>query len=547
MKKILFIVMCLFPIFVVFVTKDVLLEVAAENNFVPMAKLCLFIGANANSKYYPLTAAVKNNYIKMADLLIKKGANINIEDKNIATPLEIAVTNDNTDMTKLLLKNGATAGNNSNKLLVTAVQNNNTNMFSLLLEKGVVIGNSGNRLLETAVNKDNIDIAYLLFKNGVSIGNNGKKLLATAVKNNSTYMIDLLLENGADLNIENEQGKTPLEIGIEKDNADMVKFLLQKGANPNIKNKEGKTPIESNNLKYECSDNEVRSELLAAGAEDTICTVWGKAETYINKHQFKSAVKVIKDNSELLGKIQGKLTDKIYAAKNEYLEKEVNKYISKHQFQSARKFVKDNSGNSTLLSQIDTAQNEYLETQINKYLADDNYTKARQFVKQNKKNLNKDNYDYWLFEIDLQHFTFIESVLEEVAPAAGRFYSGRYCYDFVYKLEYISTAFPREMYKNQYNMGIMATEYKGFHFDFAPFGAGAMSNKYRKDLQKATLNYTYKDGTVLCEAIDDSYAASICERLPGFKLLERGVGRYNVPFVKYIKTGLPVIAGSCYR
>lgn len=546
MKKIIFILMCLFPILVVFIAQDVLLEFAAKNNFIPMAKLCLFIGANANSKYYPLTAAVKNNYIKMADLLIKKGANINIEDKNIATPLEIAVTNDNTDMTKLLLKNGATAGNNSNKLLVTAVQqNNNTDMFSLLLEKGVVIGNSGNRLLETAVNKDNIDIAYLLFKNGVSIGNNGKKLLATAVKNNSTYMIDLLLENGADLNIENEQGKTPLEIGVEKDNADMVKFLLQKGANPNIKNKEGKTPIESNNLKYECSDNEVRSELLAAGAEDTICTVWGKAETYINKHQFKSAVKVIKDNSELLGKIQGKLTDKIYAAKNEYLEKEVNKYISKHQFQSARKFVKDNSGNSTLLSQIDTAQNEYLETQINKYLADDNYTKARQFVKQNKKNLNKDNYDYWLFEIDLQHFTFIESVLEEVAPAAGRFYSGRYCYDFVYKLEYISTAFPREMYKNQSGDG-MVTEYKGFVFVFAPFGISV----FHRENKFPVLIYTYEDGTVTCRSTND-YAKGICNRLPGFYFDTESVTQFDnhKPFkrTEYIKkTGLP-IPDSCYR
>ena len=445
MKKIIFILMCLFPVFVLFIANDILLEFAAKNNFIPMAKLCLFIGANANSKYYPLTAAVKNNYIKMADLLIKKGANINIEDKNIATPLEIAVTNDNTDMTKLLLKNGASASNNSNKLL------------------------------------------------------------ATAVKNNSTYMVDLLLENGADLNIENEQGKTPLEIAVEKDNADMVKFLLQKGANPNIKNKYGETPIWKNYLQYECADNEVRSELLAAGAEDTICIVWGKAETYVKKHQFKSALKVINDNSATLGKAKNKMLDKINNAQNKYIEEQINEYIDKNQFQS-----------------------------------------ARQFVKQNKKNLNKDNYDYWLFEIDLLHVSFIEQVLEEVAPYAGRFYSGRYCYDFVYKLEYISTVFPREMYKNQKNAGVMMTEYKGFVFTFMPFGTSVIANKYMKDLQNVSLSYTYKDGTIICESFNDSYTESICKKLHGFRFLERGVGVY-VPFVKYVKTGLPTPAGSCYR
>ena len=481
MKKIIFILMCLFPVFVVFIAKDVLLEFAAKNNFISMAKFCLSLGANVNSKYYPLNVAVDNNHIQMSDLLIKKGANLNTEDKNIATPLKIAVTNDNADIAELLLKNGATAGNNSNKLL------------------------------------------------------------ATAVKNNSTYMVDLLLENGADLNIENEQGKTPLEIAVEKDNANMVKFLLQNGAEPNIENKEGQFPLGANYLLHECSDNAVRIELLAAGAEDTICTVWGKAETYINKHQFKSAVKVIKDNSELLGKIQGKQTDKIYAAKNEYLEKEVNKYISKHQFQSARKAVKDNSGSSTLLAQIDNAQNKYIEGQINEYIDKHQFQSARQFVKQNKKNLNKDNYDYWLFEIDLQHVIFIEQVLEEVAPAAGRFYSGRYCDTNVYKLEQISAVFPRAMYKNQKYAGYIVTVYKDFLFIFGPGGVSAMSDKL-----SIGLVYTYKDGKVTCILFQGSYAVSIFKRMEGFRFTKNYIGSDNKPATEFVKTGLPT-TGSCYR
>lgn len=103
------------------------------------------------------------------------------------------------------------------------------------------------------------------------------------------------------------------------------------------------------------------------------------------------------------------------------------------------------------------------------------------------------------------------------------------------------------MYKNQSSSGVMFADYKGFVFTFMPFGTNAMPNKYRKDLQNAFLSYMYKDGTVTCESVDDSYTESICQRLPGFKFLERGVGVYNVPFVKYIKTGLPVTYGSCYR
>ena len=53
----------------------------------------------------------------------------------------------------------------------------------------------------------------------------------------------MLLDNGFDVNINDENGDTPLQIAIRENRPGIVKLLLEYGANVNAKDKQGLTPL----------------------------------------------------------------------------------------------------------------------------------------------------------------------------------------------------------------------------------------------------------------------------------------------------------------
>lgn len=64
-------------------------------------------------------------------------------------------------------------------------------------------------------------------------------------KNVSTNpLIKMLLDSGADINAQDNDGKTALMLASEDDKADTVSYLLELGANPHIKDKNGKTALD---------------------------------------------------------------------------------------------------------------------------------------------------------------------------------------------------------------------------------------------------------------------------------------------------------------
>ena len=60
-------------------------------------------------------------------------------------------------------------------------------------------------------------------------------------------IINALLDKGANLNIQNNNGNTPLHLLASKKNNELVnnlaQILFKKGADPNIENKKGQTPL----------------------------------------------------------------------------------------------------------------------------------------------------------------------------------------------------------------------------------------------------------------------------------------------------------------
>jgi len=53
-----------------------------------------------------------------------------------------------------------------------------------------------------------------------------------------------LIEHGANLNLQNEQGNTPLHLAYARRDIAIALYLYEHGANPDIKNKQGKIPLD---------------------------------------------------------------------------------------------------------------------------------------------------------------------------------------------------------------------------------------------------------------------------------------------------------------
>lgn len=64
-----------------------------------------------------------------------------------------------------------------------------------------------------------------------------------AVKKNNGSIIKVLLNIGADINIQNEEGNTPLILAVKKSKVYIIKILLNSGVDPNIQNEEGETAL----------------------------------------------------------------------------------------------------------------------------------------------------------------------------------------------------------------------------------------------------------------------------------------------------------------
>lgn len=69
----------------------------------------------------------------------------------------------------------------------------------------------------------------------------GKSALHAAAERGNAEYIKILLERGADINIQNEEGYTPLMKAIYRENPETVKLLLDNGADVNIKTNNGET------------------------------------------------------------------------------------------------------------------------------------------------------------------------------------------------------------------------------------------------------------------------------------------------------------------
>jgi len=155
-----------------------------------------------------------------------------------------AISEGKTDEVKELLDNGADANEITNIGATPLIHatwgkdisidiNQNTERFGSALNVAAGVGSGG--------------IAYLLIENGANLNaqdNEGKTPLMSAIYLSHPDLAKMLIDNGADVNIKGDSDWTALMFAAMRGDVESVNNLVDAKADVNSKTKDGETPLQ---------------------------------------------------------------------------------------------------------------------------------------------------------------------------------------------------------------------------------------------------------------------------------------------------------------
>lgn len=220
----------------------------------------------------PLFWAVKADSIATLGILLKEGASPNAlqhREKGQLTVLGQACKGENAEIVSALIEAGADVHKTSRFAdddevpIQTAVRHSNVEVVRALLKHGANVNDQtseGFTALHKAARRGSADILRVLLSEGQADHSlrliNGSQAIHFAAEWNHPECIRLLVEAGADINSQNDSGKTPLHWAVENYGADAVQWLLSNGADAGLVERETNlTPHDYAVLRLEQADS----------------------------------------------------------------------------------------------------------------------------------------------------------------------------------------------------------------------------------------------------------------------------------------------------
>ena len=212
-----------------------------DSNFIKNNRSCLEI-------------SIQGGNIEIINILLQYGANINKCDTRGRSLLIKAIIYENIDIVELLLEKGIRVmlkDRRTNLPIHFAAEINNTELLNLIIQINDV--NSKNVFGETpifnACNYNCIDNLRLLIENGAEVNiqnQDGITPLMRATKYNNIECIRILLEEGAiqSIDLQDREGKTALHHSIKVKSYESVRLLVGARANLTIQNNKRRTPLD---------------------------------------------------------------------------------------------------------------------------------------------------------------------------------------------------------------------------------------------------------------------------------------------------------------
>ena len=179
---------------------------------------------------------------KIIDLLVSKGFDVNARSMELArynSQVDSEQTFESTPLT--------TAIRLQNKAIIKSLLGHGANINQRRLINGKAIGDTPISDAISPVNKkrDHSLIAFLVF-NGADLNVKSPDWRGTPVTDairEDLETLSLLIDLGANIELRDDEGRTPLLYASENGYFDAVKFLLSKGANINATNKSGQNVL----------------------------------------------------------------------------------------------------------------------------------------------------------------------------------------------------------------------------------------------------------------------------------------------------------------